>query len=385
LTFLKQTPHAPSSANPFRPSRTGQPFHGQLFNKQEHISSWLHEQKKFYDIQPDRDYVIIPVAFKKRVYDMYLKDLNEQVSLREGLQKWQTVSKAMFYRVWKRDVKGLRCSKFHRFMICDTCCTINQKLIKQALTVEERAKWQKMKDVHLWEVRNDRALYECRILEAIRMRSAVLSITIDGSDNSKYGIPYFPVKTHDSQKGHKIITKLYGAIVHGRWAGAYLYTGNMPGGTNVTVEILHRVLSALKREDGHLPRKMYLQLDNTVSTNKSKYLKAFLKFLVDCGVLDEVLVYYFQVGHTHCDIDQIWSRVAIYLIDKVIITFQDLLDAVKMALSGMDGWVKHAERITHFGNWRDTIEPYLQPASVWNGITKFRVSSPSDCSLWNLN
>ena len=63
--------------------------------------------------------------------------------------------------------------------------------------------------------------------------------------------------------------RLYGAIVHGEFAGAYLYPQNLPG-TNVTVEVIHRTLTKLIHGDEHagiekrkLPPTLYLQLDNT--------------------------------------------------------------------------------------------------------------------------
>lgn len=64
--------------------------------------------------------------------------------------------------------------------------------------------------------------------------------------------------------------RLYGAIVHGEFAGAYLYPQNLPGGTNVTVEVIHRTLTKLIQGDEaagiekrKLPPTLYLQLDNT--------------------------------------------------------------------------------------------------------------------------
>jgi hypothetical protein len=42
-----------------------------------------------------------------------------------------------------------------------------------------------------------------------------MSITVDGSDNQKYGLPHFAEKGHEDSKGYKQPMKLYGAIVHG--------------------------------------------------------------------------------------------------------------------------------------------------------------------------
>jgi hypothetical protein len=74
----------------------------------------------------------------------------------------------------------------------------------------------------------------------------------------------------DFEIGWKIPTRLYGAIVHGEFAAAYMFPAHLPGGSNVTVEILHRTLTKLIEGDVEhgiekrkLPPTLYLQLDNT--------------------------------------------------------------------------------------------------------------------------
>jgi hypothetical protein len=74
-------------------------------------------------------------------------------------------------------------------------------------------------------------------------------------------------------KGWKIPTRLYGAIVHGEFAAAYMFPAHLPGGSNVTVEILHRTLTKLIEGDAEagiekrkLPPTLYLQLDNTAKS-----------------------------------------------------------------------------------------------------------------------
>ena len=94
---------------------------------------------------------------------------------------------------------------------------------------------------------------------------------------------------------------------------------------NVLVDVL------LKREA--LAPVLYLQLDNTARENKNQYVMAFLAYLVQAGIFSEVsiakiniiksmnsILLYFQiylsflmVGHTHEDIDQVFSRVSSYL------------------------------------------------------------------------
>jgi hypothetical protein len=43
---------------------------------------------------------------------------------------------------------------------------------------------------------------------------------------------------------------------------------------------------------------------------------AYLKSLVDMGVFKEIFLNFLPVGHTHCDIDQLFSRISVFLRGK---------------------------------------------------------------------
>jgi hypothetical protein len=47
--------------------------------------------------------------------------------------------------------------------------------------------------------------------------------------------------------------------------------------------------------------------------NKNRYVLAFLKSLVDCGLFEHIYLNFLPVGHTHCDIDQLFSRKAVWM------------------------------------------------------------------------
>jgi len=55
--------------------------------------------------------------------------------------------------------------------------------------------------------------------------------------------------------------------------------------------------------------------------NKNRYLFAYLKSLVDCGIFDHIYLNFLPVGHTHCDIDQLFSRVATFLKGEFTLQF----------------------------------------------------------------
>jgi hypothetical protein len=51
-------------------------------------------------------------------------------------------------------------------MICDTCSTLNAKLLCRAIEGEARILYQKAKDRHIQDVKEDRHFYGMQIMEA---------------------------------------------------------------------------------------------------------------------------------------------------------------------------------------------------------------------------
>jgi hypothetical protein len=109
----------------------------------------------------------------------------------------------------------------------------------------------------------ERQEYALRIMLSKANPEKYGSVTIDGSDQACYGLPYFSQKTHDrcnsntekyyniilelyhvlnlifvwlcSSKGRKIKTRLYGAIWHGAFMACFAYNACLEGGSNVQV------------------------------------------------------------------------------------------------------------------------------------------------------
>ena len=145
---------------------------------------------------------------------------------------------------------------------------------------------------------------------AILSPDHVLSIIIDGMDQSKTNVPLFSRKT----SGRVISQRLIGVKVHGHGNWVYLVDENVKGGANLMVEVLRRTLLDLEKM-GKLPTVnpiLYLQLDNC-SENKNKVLFSFVSHLVSKEVFAEAYIGFLMVGHTHEDIDQFFSIIAAHL------------------------------------------------------------------------
>ncbi|CAM9534541.1 unnamed protein product [Pylaiella littoralis] len=54
-------------------------------------------------------------------------------------------------------------------------------------------------------------------------------------------------------------------------------------------------------------RDVFIQVDNTVSENKNNHLLGFLAAMVARGAVRTVTLCFMLVGHTHIQIDQVFS------------------------------------------------------------------------------
>ena len=109
--------------------------------------------------------------------------------------------------------------------------------------------------------------------------------------------------------------KLVAVRVHDNVKRDYLYLTHPfvaeKYGSNLTIECLARTLNkeATYRREQHLrwPTTLFVQMDNTSKENKNSILFEFWTLLVESGVFNEIFVSFFLVGHTHADIDQLFS------------------------------------------------------------------------------
>ena len=102
---------------------------------------------------------------------------------------------------------------------------------------------------------------------------------------------------------------MVGCLVHN--IGAYCFTvpPNLETGSNLTIQCLHHIIEELyEKYNGTLPPILYIQVDNCARENKNQYLFAYLGLLVDWNVFKKIELNYLPVGHTHEDIDQMFSR-----------------------------------------------------------------------------
>ena len=219
-----------------------------------------------------------------------------------------------FNKAWNSDPDLLKilCRAHLKFAKCDFCVR-HRQLKDRKRTEEERAKDNEELRAHLQHVKDEKSYYYSNRLRARQHPERILSIIIDGADQSKHHLPHFHEESHATSEAKRFKTHLYGVLAHGHGAWAFTMPDHEQQGHNVTIQALYEVLSDIKKEYGVLPPILKLQLDNTTKQNKGQYLFGFLAMLVALGHFNEIEVNFLPVGHTHEDIDQFFSRISLRL------------------------------------------------------------------------
>jgi hypothetical protein len=216
-------------------------------------------------ISPDSDQVYLPFPNKETVFDLYCSDL--------GMDNDDICSLSHFRKCWREDEEASKITirKWLRFSLCTKCIDLRQDHENTKDPKKKKLLKAKLRE-HVVFVRRERASYYQRRREAIEHPEDVLSIIIDGADQQVYGLPYYYQRTHGTDKCFKIPLHLMGVLVHGRGSYGLTYPDSVKQGTNVTIDALHYVLTDIYNKDKRLPKKLYLQLDNTNKQCKNSFM-----------------------------------------------------------------------------------------------------------------
>ena len=138
-----------------------------------------------------------------------------------------------------------------------------------------------------------------------------MSIIIDGMDQAKTKLPDPVRHSKDTEPLFQQAVHVTGIVDHGGTVPAQVLfeDGRATKDSNNTINSLCHTLRE-HQLDGPLPDVLYIQLDNATGENKNKFVLFFCALLVGAGVFEKVKLSFLPVGHTHEDIDQLFSRFA---------------------------------------------------------------------------
>ena len=265
-----------------------------------------------------------------------------------------TASLSHFHQVWLRDVELDKyiIRRWIPFAKCGACSDFKLREKAEKDPVLRKA-LQMAQDFHLRDVEFERRAYYSNQCRAECEPETYLSIITDGADQSDHELPHFHERSHSMDTVQKQKLHVYGALAHGRRAFAFTLPAHCQQGHNTTIEVLWRVFNYIRTTEKKLPPVLLLQLDNTTKQNKGKYLYSFLFLLVHHRVFERIIVTYLPSGHTHEDIDQMFSRFAIALRKKNALTRTEMGNVLQRAFTycDKDTVVEHMDTCANFSGW----------------------------------
>ena len=144
----------------------------------------------------------------------------------------------------------------------------------------------------------------------------------------------------------------------------YTFNDSVAGGANNNIEGLRRTL-ATEFATSHIPRTIYVQADNA-SDNKCWTVLLFFGMLVHHGYTAEVYFSFLLVGHTHEDIDALFSVISRFfrqipnhaIEGKTPQSFQ-----AEMAAALAERFVAKCDTMESVLNWDDYLQPHKHPGT----------------------
>ena len=213
----------------------------------------------------------------------------------------------------------------------------------------------------------ERQKYYKHVEKAKRHPSKYLSTIIDGMDQSKTNLPHF------SQKAKKVAgmtilkTHLTAVLTHGHGIWGFFDICQWPHASNLTINLLLKVMTNLKNS---LPKVWYLQMDNCGRENKNRFVLAFCCYLVQLGLFKKIKIGFLMVGHTHEDVDQVFSRFSSWLNRHAAITLDKLINGFSDSYTPKPrGYI--VEHIFDITSW---LTPYLNTMSMHSKPHQFKIT-----------
>lgn len=273
---------------------------------------------------PHQEKVTLPAGMKKTdVWKLMTSDLDSQ-----------SLAKSSFMKIWKNSFSNITIVKENPFSKCHICTTLHFEYEQCGRYDKEGKKLIIDKKREHWEyVRKQKEAYYMRREASCLYPKRFLTIIIDGMDQKKTNIPILYTKARNSKQIsnlQQVRTHLLGVLVHRdletsgmRKVGfGHFDLMQYPHDANLNLTVLLETLCEFKDALG---TELHLQTDSA-SDNKNKTVLGFLGLLVHLGIFEECYLHMLPVGHTHEDIDSMFSNFSSSLKGDIM-TLDDLLQA----------------------------------------------------------
>jgi hypothetical protein len=295
----------------------------------------------------------LPASYnKKGIYDELKTDRASTGQL--------TGSLYTFYKVWRSEFWHVDITKSNDFTKCAQCVEFKQ-YINSAATDRIRESFKRGRATHNHLQFAHRLNYTLWKEESIKRPQESLCLIIDGMDQAKTSVPHMArtFYSKDLMSHHMMKTNLTGILAHGRKPSIYIHSWFpfFPHDSNSVISSIMKVLRSMQGFGERLPPILRLQADNCWRENKNRFVFSFLSLLVKFQIFKEVEMGFMIVGHTHTDVDAMFSVISRKLKERNAYTIEHLHTLVRS--SHKDPSLTECSVIDEVANFREAVLPYL--------------------------
>lgn len=208
---------------------------------------------------------------------------------------------------------------------------------RQAETRIEQQNLNRLESQHRKIHENSRQTYHIRRERAIQEPDEVMSVIVDCTKRvvPRVAHSFTNWASYDSEMQFQVV----GCLAHGLGHLMHLWPDKMYSRNSaVVINILQEIIYLAQTRYHRHPSTLYIQMDNCTGENKNRYILGYSAYLVVKRIFQKVVINYLPVGHTHEDIDSVFSQLSHQLNQhQQCLTPKEFQDLVIKATKPEDG------------------------------------------------
>lgn len=306
------------------------PIHGNINNQhalkqtaREHMSNWLTSfVEKVGDKSPTDYTIYIPKYIPKTsLYTMYEQEWHTNKQKAAELP-----SPSSFLNIFNHNFDHVKFLKQTILGRCDFCMSIPMQ--KSKITSElDKLVFMQACMTHREIYSQERLLYSNRIQSSANNPEQIVHLVFDCPDG--YDLPHVVPVTKETASLPKLAVSAVGTINHSTQTRDYMFfLDEYKKNANLILSCFYIHLIEHFTSTGKHPPILWLQADNCFKENKNRWMLAFCCWLIHIGWFREIMISMLPPGHTHIDIDQMFSTFSRWLDIHSVEFLEDLVEAI---------------------------------------------------------
>ncbi len=293
-------------------------------------------------------YIFINLAKLCRLYEWW----EEYVAEMELINDTTIAGFKTFQKVKRSDFSHVKFPKITRLGKCSICMANRQARMNCNNYQDIERLKQDLRD-HFTITYGEKNHYHKRRLIASQNPSAILSLIMDKTKD--IALPHIQPIPKSWLRVARQLVGIVGILNHSLGTKEFVLFSpeQWKLDSDFFITVLHQsIVTALLQYKQDRPRILYVQADNSAAEAKNQFLLLYFATLIHYGIFDEVHFHTLIPGHTHEDIDQLFSTLH-QAVEKEnnIETIPALINFIKSGVYSTSPKVTWMSRVYNWKQW----------------------------------